>query len=59
MAVAGRSLLSVDRLRTAGIVAAYPLSDLDPDPAVSIAHAAPLLRVVGRRIAKEHLQASA
>ena len=32
VAVAGRSLLSADRLREAGIAAAYPLTDLEPDP---------------------------
>ncbi|HSU36036.1 MAG TPA: glycerate kinase [Propionibacteriaceae bacterium] len=55
VAVAGRSLLSPLRLAQAGIAAAYPLSDLEPDPQQSIANAAPLLRQVGRRIAKEWL----
>ncbi len=55
VAVAGRSLLSEDRLRASGIVAAYPLTELEPDPARSIANAAPLLRQVGRRIAEEWL----
>ena len=55
VAVAGRSLLSENRLREAGIAAAYPLTDLEPDPARSIANAAPLLRQVGSRIAKEWL----
>ena len=55
VAVAGRSRLSEDQLRQAGFVAAYPLSDLESDPARSIAHAAPLLTEVGRRIAKEWL----
>ena len=48
VAVAGRSLLSSERLAEAGISAAYPLSDLEPDVARSIANAAPLLRQVGR-----------
>ena len=55
VAVAGRSALTADRLRGAGIAAAYPLSDLEPDPARSIANAAPLLREVGRSIAKDWL----
>ena len=33
VAVAGRSLLSAERLQQAGISAAYPLSDLEPDVA--------------------------
>jgi glycerate kinase len=55
VAVAGRSLLSDDRLRDAGIAAAYPLAELEPDPARSMAQASPLLREVGRRIAKDWL----
>ena len=55
IAVAGRSLLSSERLAEAGISAAYPLSELEPDVERSIANAAPLLRQVGSRIAKEWL----
>lgn len=55
VAVAGRSLLSAEQLRSAGIAAAYPLSDLEPDVARSIAHATPLLQHVGRRIAADWL----
>ena len=55
VAVAGRSLLTRERLQQAGIAGAYPLSDLEPDPQASIANAASLLREVGRRIAKEWL----
>jgi glycerate kinase len=55
VAVAGRSLLTEERLRESGIAAAYPLTDLEPDPARSIANAAPLLRQVGNRIAEEWL----
>lgn len=55
VAVAGRSQLSADRLGAAGIQAAYPLADLEPDPARSIANAAVLLRQVGRIIAVEQL----
>lgn len=55
VAVAGRTTLSRERLSDAGIQAAYPLSDLEPDQARSIANAAALLREIGRRIAVEQL----
>ena len=55
VAVAGRNQLSTARLEEAGIAAAYPLSDLEPDPARSIANASRLLAEVGARIAKEWL----
>jgi glycerate kinase len=51
VAVAGRSSLSEQQLAAAGISACYRLSDLEPDPARSMAGAAPLLTEVGRRIA--------
>jgi glycerate 2-kinase len=55
VAVAGRLQLSSQRLQEAGISAAYPLSDLEPDPARSIANARSLLRQMGARIAKDWL----
>jgi glycerate kinase len=55
VAVAGRSLLPVDRARQAGIDAVYPLSELEPDPSRSIANAAALLRTMGARIGRERL----
>lgn len=55
VAVAGRSRLTPEQLRRAGIQAAYPLSELEPDPQRSIANAAPLLRRVGCRIAQDWL----
>jgi glycerate kinase len=55
VAVAGRAELSQDQFQRAGIVAAYPLSELESDPARSMANAAELLRQVGRRIAVEQL----
>lgn len=55
VAVAGRSLLSSRRLAEVGISEAYPLSDLEPDAARSIANAASLLAEVGERIAAEWL----
>jgi glycerate 2-kinase len=51
VAVAGRSSLSEQQLAATGISACYRLSDLEPDPARSMARAAPLLTEVGRRIA--------
>jgi glycerate 2-kinase len=51
VAVAGRSSLSEQQLAAAGISACYRLSDLEPDPARSMAGAAPLLTEIGRRIA--------
>jgi glycerate 2-kinase len=57
VAVAGRSLLRTDDLAAAGIAAAYPLSDLEPDPARSMAEAGPLLEQVARQIAKDWLEA--
>ena len=53
IAVAGRLQLSQQRLQEAGISAAYPLSDLEPDPARSIANASSLLRQLGGHIARE------
>lgn len=55
VAVAGRSLLSPVQLASVGIQAAYLLSDLEPDPALSIRHAGSLLEKVGRLIAEEVL----
>jgi glycerate 2-kinase len=55
VAVAGRLQLSAARLREAGIAAAYPLTDLEPDLERCIANASPLLRRVGAQIAKDWL----
>lgn len=55
IAVAGRLQLSQQRLQDAGISAAYPLSDLEPDPARSIANASTLLRQLGTHIVKDWL----
>ncbi|GGM64644.1 glycerate kinase [Thermopolyspora flexuosa] len=51
IAVCGRRTLDDDRLRAAGIRAAYALTDLEPDPDVCIAHAGPLLERLAARIA--------
>ncbi len=55
VAVAGRCLLTRDRYQRAGISQVYPLSELEPDPVRSMANAAPLLRKVGERIARDWL----
>lgn len=51
VAVAGRSALTENQLRDAGIVKAYTLAELEPDLDRSIANAADLLRRIGRTIA--------
>jgi glycerate kinase len=53
--VAGRSLLSPAESRAAGFGAVYPLSDLEPDVARSIAEAGPLLTRSGATIARDWL----
>ncbi|MBO0980819.1 glycerate kinase [Microbacterium sp. SD291] len=53
IAVCGRSTLSAAEATASGFRAVYPLSDLEPDPAVSIANAKALLVQVGRRIAAD------
>lgn len=53
IAVAGRSTLTAEQVAAAGFRCAYALSDLEPDPAASIANAAELLRRVGRSLAED------
>lgn len=54
IAVCGRRTLTDERLRAAGIRAAYALTDLEPDPAVCMAQAGPLLeRLAARMAARE------
>lgn len=55
IAVCGRSTLDEEQAAAAGFARIYALSDLEPDPARSMADALPLLRRVGERIAAEHL----
>lgn len=52
VAVCGRSTLTEAEATASGFRAVYPLSDLEPDPAASIANARTLLVRVGRRIAE-------
>ncbi|WP_327256001.1 glycerate kinase [Streptomyces sp. NBC_01244] len=55
VAVCGRLLLTQEALQAAGIQRAYPLTDLEPDPAVSIPNAGPLLERVAESIAADVL----
>lgn len=59
VAVCGRNLLSEDQLRAAGIVAAYSLLDIEPDPGTCMTNAGPLLERLAERLAADHLVASA
>ncbi|MGY1641867.1 glycerate kinase [Geodermatophilus sp. SYSU D00703] len=53
VAVAGRSLISPDEARAAGLGAVHALTDLEPDPARCMTDAAALLETVGGRIGEE------
>ncbi|MFC7643520.1 glycerate kinase [Streptosporangium lutulentum] len=55
VAVCGRRTLGDDELHAAGITAAYALTDLEPDPAVCMSEAGPLLERLARRVAENHL----
>ncbi|MEU6818387.1 glycerate kinase [Streptomyces sp. NPDC046860] len=55
VAVCGRLALPPEALHRAGITTAYPLTDLNPDPAACIAQAGPLLERLASRIAERHL----
>ncbi|MFB9558499.1 glycerate kinase [Streptomyces roseoviridis] len=55
VAVCGRLALPQESLGAAGIRRAYPLSDLEPDPAKSIPNAGPLLEEVSANIARDFL----
>ncbi|GAB2664783.1 glycerate kinase [Kribbella swartbergensis] len=58
VAVCGSNRLESDRLRRAGIAAAYALTDLERDVRRCIAEPIPLLRQLGERIAADHLPSS-
>ncbi|HEV2634883.1 MAG TPA: glycerate kinase [Actinocrinis sp.] len=53
LAVCGQLDLSPQETAAAGFAAAYALTDLEPDPAKSIADAGPLLQRLGERIARD------
>jgi glycerate kinase len=55
VAVCGRTTLSQEQLREAGIEAAYALSDLEPDLDRSMAQAESLVEQLGEQVARDHL----
>ncbi|MGV9777441.1 glycerate kinase [Streptosporangium sp. NPDC003464] len=55
VAVCGRRDLGDEELEAAGITAAYALTDIEPDPAVCMSEAGPLLERVAREVARRHL----
>lgn len=55
VAVAGRLALDRDRLRAAGIEAAYALTDIEPDVARCLADAGPLLERLATTMARERI----
>ncbi|NEC17180.1 glycerate kinase, partial [Streptomyces parvus] len=55
VAVCGRLALPPEALEKAGIRRAYALADLEPDPAVSMAQAGPLLERAAESIARDFL----
>ncbi|WP_124270995.1 glycerate kinase [Streptomyces sp. ADI96-02] len=56
VAVCGRLTLSREALERAGIRRAYALADLEPDPALSMARAGPLLERAAESIAHDFLR---
>ena len=56
VAVAGRLALDPDRLRGAGIEAAYALTDIEPDVGRCLAEAGPLLERLARTLAHDRLE---
>ncbi|HEX4814935.1 MAG TPA: glycerate kinase [Nonomuraea sp.] len=58
VAVCGRRTLTDTELKTAGIEAAYALTDLEPDLGRCMAEAGPLLERLAARIAAERLEGS-
>ncbi|MEV7010997.1 glycerate kinase [Streptosporangium sp. NPDC051022] len=55
VAVCGRCDLGEEELNAAGITAAYALTGIEPDPALCVSGAGPLLERLAREIADEHL----
>lgn len=55
VAVCGVNRLDPDRMRAAGIGAAYALADIEPDLQRCLIDGGPLLEQLGERIAAEHL----
>ncbi|MFY1691656.1 glycerate kinase [Plantactinospora sp. WMMB782] len=59
VAVAGQVDVGPGRLRDAGIRAAYPLTDLEPDPAACLDRAAELVAATAARVAADWLDPAA
>jgi glycerate 2-kinase len=59
VAVCGHRSLDSQTLHGAGIIAAYALTDLEPDVQRCIDHPRPPLKRIGERIAEEHLNTQA
>jgi glycerate 2-kinase len=59
VAVCGRTTLDPERLRDAGIDAAYAISDIESDPQRWFDDAASLLEQIGERLARDRLVAKA
>lgn len=59
VAVCGRTALVPEQAAAAGFAKVYPLSEIEPDPAKSIADAPALLVEIGRRIAADHVLTTA
>ncbi len=55
VAVCGRLLLDDADVARLGLVAAYPLTDLEPDVAKCLSRPGPLLEELGRALAERHL----
>jgi glycerate kinase len=55
VAVCGRTTLADERLRGAGIHAAYALTDIESDPQRCFDEAASLLEELGERLARDRL----
>jgi glycerate kinase len=55
IAVVGHSALDQDQLRSLGMLAAYALTDMEPDRQRCMSHAGPLLERLGARLATEWL----
>lgn len=53
VAVCGRATLDAAQAASAGFAQVYALSDIEPEPAKSMANAVPLLRELGRTIAAD------
>ncbi len=56
VAVAGRLALAPDRMRAAGIAAAYALTDIEPDVRRCLTEAGPLLERLATRLAHDRLE---